>query len=416
MPRISFLRYLALGVCLFACHRDRGGGGPSASAAPSSRGPAAGAPGECLTQFDFLVPFQKYGEADLIRSIVVDGDQVYFRDMKDLYRVPLAGGTPTVMSKAPELALDGRTTVWVSGDRLLSQSPHEPIFMAAPKSGGAWTTIIDLSREKLGGGRSATNRILHDIGKGSSSATAGSAIFDGVSFYWTERRAGAKGSAPSSSIRTVPLSGGEGRTLYEASGEFGSLAKAGDRLVFMQVDPAPPEPESEKHAAAKKGGIHIAPKGASALWSIPVTGGKAERLVRIANAFGSEVLVTDGPTLYLTGYQDEDFAKPGIFRMAATGGSLERLEPQVLTGTAFLYGDRVVLVGSGRIGTPAPGTIPETGKVVFTGARKGGTLERTACIVGNYTTHAYAVSGKTLLISIFRSDDRLAGIIRVALP
>ena len=37
----------------------------------------------------------------------------------------------------------------------------------------------------------------------------------------------------------------------------------------------------------------------------------------VGNPFGSEVLLTDGPTLYLTGYENEDYAKPGIFRMAA---------------------------------------------------------------------------------------------------
>jgi hypothetical protein len=168
--RSSLFWSIALATVLPACHRDRGGTATSGSAAPSSSGPmATGAGAACLTtQFDFLVPFQRYGDADLIRSIVVDGDQVLFRDLTNLYRVPLAGGTPAVVSKAPELTLDGRTTVWVAGDRLLTQSPHEPIFMAAPKAGGPWTTIIDLSREKLGGGRSTTNRLLHDIGKGSS--------------------------------------------------------------------------------------------------------------------------------------------------------------------------------------------------------------------------------------------------------
>jgi hypothetical protein len=195
------------------------------------------------------------------------------------------------------------------------------------------------------------------------------------------------------------------------------MAKAGERLVFMHTEPAPPDSESDKHAAAKKGATHIARKGASALWSVSIAGGKAERLIRIGNPFGSEVLLTDGPTLYLTGYENEDYTKAGIFRMgAAAGSAVERLEPQNVQGTGFLYGDRVVVVGSGILGTPPPGTVPETGKVVFTGARKGGPLERAACIVGNYTTHAYALSGKTLLISIFRSDDRLAGIIRIALP
>src|SRR5262249_21898947 len=143
---------------------------------------------ECLTEFDSLVPLQKYENGDLYRAILVDGAQVFFRNMKDVFRIPLAGGTPTAISKAPALALDGRTVLWMWAHRLRPQSHHEPTLMASPKAGGAWTTIIDLTKEKLGGGRTAASRILHDIGKGGASSTTRQAVFDGTSFYWTEEK------------------------------------------------------------------------------------------------------------------------------------------------------------------------------------------------------------------------------------
>ena len=56
------------------------------------------------------------------------------------------------------------------------------------------------------------------------------------------------------------------------------------------------------------------------------------------------------------------------------------------------------------------------GLVVMTGDRHSGAMQRAACIHGNYTEHAYAIAGKSLLISILNSDDRKAAIVRVPLP
>jgi len=126
---------LALGAC------GRGGAKTNASPATSaSQNAPSSSPGGCLTTFDLLFPFQKYGDADLVRGIFVDGDQAYFRTYTEVYRVPIAGGTSVSMSKMAGGLMDSRT--WVVGNRFIAQSPGEPIFMALPKAGGTWTTIV----------------------------------------------------------------------------------------------------------------------------------------------------------------------------------------------------------------------------------------------------------------------------------
>jgi hypothetical protein len=77
----------------------------------------------CLATLDFLLPPQRYGDADLVRAIVVDQDQVYFRNMRDVFKVSLAGGAVSQHSRGPGLSLLGTTVLWTSGERLLTQLP-----------------------------------------------------------------------------------------------------------------------------------------------------------------------------------------------------------------------------------------------------------------------------------------------------
>src|SRR3954470_21639409 len=65
----------------------------ASATATATGGPAAATLGAngCLVNFDYLVPPQRYGDSDLIRAIVVDGAQVYFRNLHEVFRVPLAG-------------------------------------------------------------------------------------------------------------------------------------------------------------------------------------------------------------------------------------------------------------------------------------------------------------------------------------
>jgi hypothetical protein len=400
---------MALLVALGACGR-KGDSDASAATSGSTKeviGPSAG---ECLTQFDFLVPFQRYGEADLVRAIVVDGDQVYFRTYTEVFRVPIAGGTPMRMTNMPGGLMD--SPIWSAGDQFITQSPGEPIFLALPKAGGAWTTILDGSNDKLGGGRALPNRLLHDIAKGSRSK-ADAAVFDGSFFYWIQETNERGRGAATWAVRKLALAGGAPATLYESPNALSGLQKAGDLLVFFWQESQGANKAAAK--SAKSHGIGITDKVVPALMSLPLAGGKPDVLVP---KIDGNILVADGSTLYISGFDQGDITKQGVFRIDASGNSALTPTglPHILRGGGSIYGgDRVALWGISALKKVPPGEIPETGRVVLTTPR-GGAFERTACIGTGYTTHAHVVSNKTLLVSIFRDQDRTAGIVRIKLP
>jgi hypothetical protein len=414
VPQAGLVSTLALVVGLVACHRDSDSSKAAASASTSPTGGLPAASGATASQatgclkppFDSLMPFQSFDNQDIIRSVTVGGDQVFFRNQKDVFRAPLAGGAPSVISST---WAGSRPSIWVVGDRLVSQAPGEPTFLSSPKTGGAWSKFIDVPKEKLGGGR----RIV-----------AQPAISDGAAFYWIEDKPAAKGAPDSGSIRSVDFSGRTARTIYEATGELAEITKAGDRLVFTHVELSTSE-DNEKPAAggpgAKKSAVHGTHRGPRTLWSVPISGGKADKLARISN-IGDVILLADGPMVYVAGFADEDMTKPGIFRIPVAGGAaLEPIDGRTLNGQGFVYGDRLVMVGPGTLNPrakvrPTADPFANLGIVVLTGPRGGNHLELTACIQGNYTTHAYAVAGKMLLISIFNDTDHTVGIVRVALP
>jgi hypothetical protein len=411
---------VAVVVGVFGCRtkgNEAGAASVSASAAPAGGAVAKPAvKGACSTELEYLVPPQKYGDGDLIRAITIDGDQVYFRNMSEAFRVPLAGGSPASLGKAPALSLSGTTELWISGDKLLTQSPGEPIFMSAPKSGGAWSSFIDLTAAKLGGGRDAATRILQGIGRRSARATR--ADFDGQAFYYAEITQGKGRNAPSSSVlKSVPLAGGEARTLYQTEGEIQEVKRTGDRLAFMLTLPPTPEQIKENEAKRKTQKYVFGVKGESHLTSIPLTGGDPKRLLRVdpfmsGLGLGGVVLGTDGSKIYVSGYRDADITKPGTFRVDVGSGAAEEIDKRVLHGNAFVSGGSLVIIAGGLV---EPGSI-ETGQMVLTAARQGTTLSRTACVGDRVTLHASAVSSKVALLALFSSAGNLASIAKVPLP
>jgi hypothetical protein len=390
----------------------------TAPAAPAPSGPGKVAPaGSCQAELEYLVPPQKYGDSDLIRAITIDVDQVFYRNMSDVFRVPLSGGAPVPLGRGPALSLSGTTVLWVSGDRLVTQSPGEPIFMAAAKTGGAWSNLVDLTAAKLGGGRDAATRILQGLGKhGVPKATR--ADFDGQTFYFAEVTRGKdRYAAASSVLKSVPLSGGEARTLYRAAGEIQEVKRVGDQLAFLLTAPPTPEQVKQNVAERKAKKYVFGVKGPSHVMSVPLAGGEAKQLLRIGPliaglGLGGVVLGADGSKLYVSGYRDEDLMKPGIFRVEVDGGGVEELDHRTLTGSMFVSGGSLVFIGSGAVELGKA----QHGLLVLTGPRQGKGLTLAACITEKSTLHASAVSGKVALLGLFHSGTGLSGIAKIGLP
>jgi len=393
------------------------GAGIAAAAVVSGSAQAKSAEG-CLTTLDYLVPPQKYPGGDLIRAVLVDGDQVYFRNMHELMRVPLAGGPIGNVGKAPELSLRGTTELWQAGDELVMQSPGEPIFMKAKKAGGAWSSFIDLTAAKKGGGRDAATRILQGLG-GPAAPRATDAAFDGQAFYFAEiTREKGKNAADSSKLLRVAFAGGEPQTLFTTPGTISEVTRAGEQLAFHLVLPPTPEAIKAQEQERKKNKFAAAASGEQWVMAVPVAGGTAKRLMRLSSVFSgglvgtSTILGADGARLYLSGYADEDLTKPGIYRVELTNGASERLDQRFVRGTAYVAGERVVILGSGAV---EPGQ-SKYGTLVLTVPRDGKNVGLAACIADKSTLHATALAGNVALLSLFQPSTDTAVVVKVPLP
>ena len=155
--RIRWLSGLAIGwMCASACKWKQASDRQVIASAPpppmpsaSSRPlPRAVSTAHCSPDVEYLVPPRLVEDGGPISAIVAASDQVYFQDSKHTYRVPLAGRQATVLSAAPPDSRFSESPIFVSGDRLVTQALGEPVFLGLPKSGGAWSPLIDLTRTR----------------------------------------------------------------------------------------------------------------------------------------------------------------------------------------------------------------------------------------------------------------------------
>ncbi len=372
--------------------------GAAAPVAAAASGPAAAKTADgCLTTVDHLVQPQKYPDGDLIRAVLVDGAEVYFRNMHDLMRVPLAGGAITTVGKAPSLSLRGTTELWLAGDELVMQSPGEPIFMKAKKSGGEWRSFIDLTAAKKGGGRDAATRILQGFGK-AAAPLASDAAFDGKAFYYAEiTRGKGRDAAATSKLETVAFTGGDPKVLFTTPGEISEVTRAGDQLAFHLLLPPTAEQVKAAEAERKKSKFAFAASGGNWVMSVPLAGGEPKRLMRIGSLFNGGLIRTnmilgaDDSKLYLSGYADEEPTKPGIYRVDVASGGPEQLDKRTVRGSSYVVGDRVVIVGSGALDA----SHLNHGTLVLTVPRDGKSVSLAGCVADKSTLRAEVPSSST---------------------
>lgn len=412
-----------VGAVTVSCKRESGAppsgsSGQAAVVAPavgSAPKPAAGASDEaCGAPGAFLVPPTKYPDGDLIRALIVDADRVFFRNMHDLMSVPLAGGPVVTVGKAPALSLRGTTELWQAGDELVMQSPGEPIFMKAKKSGGAWTSFIDLTAAKKGGGRDAATRLLQGLGK-AATAAASAAAFDGRAFYYAEISHGKGHNAPASStLKSVGFDGGSPQTLFESAGEISEVTRVGDQIAFHLVLPPSAEQIKTQEEERKKNKFAFGASGESWLMSVPAAGGGGKRLIRLSSLFNGGLIQTgtilgaDGSSLYASGYADGDVQKPGVFRIDVASSESVQLDKRFIHGKAYVSGNEVVLVGRGTV---APGKA--RGTLLLTVPRDGKSVTLAGCIADTWSLHASALAPQAVLLSLFESSSGMSSIAKL---
>jgi len=373
----------------------------SSAAAASSSAPSSAilardaSSSQCVHRFEYLLPPHRYENGGPIYAIAADAQQVYFRNLTQVYRVPLTGGQATVISQGPTISLSTHGAIFISGERLLTQAMGESVFMAAPKSGGEWSTIIDLTNQK----------------QDESARLASDADFDGSNFYWAIGGTMTRGSSTASTLRTVALSGAAPQTLYKRTGQMAEVTRAGERIVFMHTEPASAE-QRQRAVEYRRPHVQEFPiYGERLLLSVPVTGGEAKILAHVSRLAADVVLGVDGSSVYISGELDHDHTKSGIFKLDANGSSLERLDERSLQGRALVAGSNVIFAGSIEL-DPRSGTAQEA---VFSIPRGGNQPTFVACIPERASV-AYAVAGKYLLMSLYNEPTHLASIAKIELP
>lgn len=360
---------------------------------------------------DYLVPPTTYGESDLIRALLVDRDQVYFANLSDVFRVPLGGGPPVPLSKTPGMALNGQFVLWGSEERLLAQSPGESIFMESPKAGGLWKTFLDLGEGKVGGGRDATARILQGVGKSGEKTRATFADFDGRDFYWSLQKLGAKGEVLSSKLLSVSLAGGPAKVVLDEPGTISEVHRLGERLVFLYTRAPSPAALAEYERARKKDPYRSRPSGPSGAFVLTPGQGAPELLMPLSHILSPVILVGDDSQVILSGFEDGDFKRGGIFRVPLGGGAPEKVDSRALAGQGFVMGDSFVIAGNG----PAENGTADQGEVAIVVPRRGGPVRQVSFLADRSTTHARALAGDVLLLSRYDAAQNKASIVKVPL-
>jgi hypothetical protein len=345
----------------------------------------------CSLNFEYLVPPHKSEHAvhGAISAIVADGAQVYFRNLRELYRVPLSGGQATLVSNLPPLT----TSLYISGERLLVQAMGDPVFLASPKSGGAWSPIIDLTR------------------KGAPMSLASEAVFDGSTFYWAE--GGTRSDVPSAPavLRSVALADRKPKTIFRRAGDIDEVTKAGDQIVFLYTEP----PSAEQLRLAAEERRHRTQtfplRGEQHLMSVPIAGGDAKLVADVSKFVADVILGTDGSSVYFSNSMDRTTAKRGIYRTDTNGSPPERIDERGLQGRALVAGNNLIFAGNIEL-VPESVTLQEA---VLSMPRDGARLKLVDCASGN-AAGAYAVAGQYLLMSLFNMNTQKASIAKIALP
>ena len=407
----------ALSLALSSCHRSEPSPGDSATSSRevgSAHGDSdAGAPsaGPCLAPA-VVAPFAHYSD-DMIRGLATDGESVYFRTIRETFRVPLAGGTPGVIGKNPP---GGNGPMWVIGEDLVAQPTGSPAFVAMPKSGGAWKTFADATSDKSGGGDTLPT-IFNNIHRGRIEA-AQQATFDGKSFYFVEKDiAGATisgGGKTTWSVRRLGPSDAKAETLYTSERELQHLVKAGETLFFQRNE------TSQKPLApgAKK------PPFEETTWSlVSLSTGGGNPSLRVASV-DKAALATDGVTVYYTAHPGGDaaghFPKTSLYGLPAVATRSAQIVDDWTLEPEFgaPYGADGFVLHVHAFKDVSPTGIPSNlTTLLYLGKRSAGGQGRRVCVAQSSNAHAFAVSGSVLLFASQLNDGSGAqGIVKYALP
>lgn len=324
---------------------EAGQPGEPGGSSPASGGTSAGGTGKCAAP-NYVFPPQLFVDAseDVIRKIQVDGDLLYFSTYKDLYTVPMAGGTLTKVDL-------GETTI----DNFFALNAGMLIVDAM---GG-------VHKAPAGGGEL---ELVTTIDPALAMTTA---VLDGEAVYWLD-----DALEPSGDWQVLSLNVADGEmstlgSLPDPGFVRASLAKSGDTFLF---------------SAFKTGEA-----GQMLTWTV----GDAEPAVYTNYVDGTPLTADDDFFYFLGEAPGLVGLRGGIHRAPIAGG-----EPYHIHGD-YLAGNTVMAASTSGIHI-----FSEVGRV-YSWASKTEEYTEIGCMgVRDTTFHALATDGKRVFLSVHLADDK----------
>ncbi|MBW8890095.1 MAG: hypothetical protein JF616_20260 [Fibrobacteres bacterium] len=327
---------------------------------------------------------------DVIRDIVADGADVFFRTYKAAYRVPAAGGEPVRLdAEKPGQYVKSLHKV---GSRiyLYSKRDNNGVLQELPRTGTATTTLAAPIAPAAGQTEVdealfmdethlyflATKLIDRDDGSGRYSA------------YFLDR---------------MPWAGGATEQLVSLdSARIGKLFKQGDRLYYGRLTGASFWNQAD------------------AIFSLPASGGTP---IMVNALSGPQTLVdifaADDASLYLNIIADPTLIKSGVSKVPLAGGT-----PTLLidgkVDAIWLDAGRAIYTEYHQVKTDSD-PLANWATGIYTVPVAGGAAAYTGCIPeglgsGTFGVQSATFSGGVLYLGTTSNDDGKNTIIKYAVP
>jgi hypothetical protein len=329
-------------------------------------------------------------QTDVIRDIVVDGANVFFRTFRAAYRVPAAGGEPVRLgAEKPDQYVSSLHKV---GSRvfLFSKRVHDAVLQELPSTG------------------TATTPVAAPIAPATGQTDVDKALFmdeTHIYFLGTELIFDGPGGGGRRAyfLDRMPWAGGATEQLASLdSNRIDKLFKQGDRLYYGRRTKA------------------TFWNQADAVFSLPASGGTPTQVSTLTGPQSLiDIAAVDGASLYLKIIADPALYKYGISKVPLAGGT-PTLVVDVQTGSLWLDAGRMIYTAYHQVkADPDPLANWATG--IYTAPAAGGAATYTGCIPeglgsGTFSLQAETYAAGSLYLSLHGNSDDKNTIIKYSVP
>jgi hypothetical protein len=379
----------ALPFVFLACNSDSGST-PAGPNTPDPNGTGSQLCAEMNPLFSSRFLPDDTDQNDVIRDIVVDGPDVFFRTYKAAYRVPAAGGEPVRLdAEKPGQYVSSLHKV---GARvfLFSMDNHQGMLQELPRTGVAATPLaapIMPTDEET------------DVRK--------ALLMDETHIYFLTdefiQGAESSGGYSASFLNRAPWAGGATEQLVDLdSARIRKLFKQGDRLYYARMTAASYWNKSD------------------GVFSLPASGGTPVPVNALtAPQTLTDIYAIDGASLYLNIVADPLLYKYGVSKVPLAGGT-PALMVDVQASSFWLDAGRLIYTAYQQVKT-APNALDNWATGIYTVPPGGGAATYTGCVpeglgAGKFSIQAETFAGGALYMAMTGNGDGKNTIIKYTVP